>query len=324
MHFGDAVDAFLSGYFSTCRRSPKTQAAYHTDLAQLRAYIGSSETLTNIGSDALERWANELRSDGYASVSIRRKFATTRVFFSYWVRKEIIDKSPLWKIRLDLGRERLLPRSLAPSDAKRLMERVWQDVELCPPAICTPAEPRFLRLRNAAALEILFATGIRVGELVSLSLTDWQEDDKSFLIKGKGSRQRLAFLPDDRSVQAVRMYLECRRAIKLSHEALLLNASGQRISTQGIARTISDTAKLAGVSIRVTPHMIRHTVATLLLRYGADIRIVQEVLGHASIATTQRYTHVSKEHMLTALRLRHPNHHLGIVAQTCSAQMQLL
>lgn len=324
MHLGDAVDAFLSGYFSTCRRSSKTLAAYHTDLTQLQAYIGASEALTNIGSEALEHWANELRSDGYASVSIRRKFATARVFFSYWVRKETIDRSPLWKIRLDLGRERVLPRSLTPSDAKRLMERVWRDVEFCPPSICTARESRFLRLRNAAALEVLFATGIRVGELVSLSLRDWQEDDKSFVIKGKGSRQRLAFLPDDRSVQAMRMYLECRRAIRLPQEALFLNAAGQRISTQGIARIIGETAKAAGVSVRVTPHMIRHTVATLLLRYGADIRIVQEVLGHASIATTQRYTHVSKEHMLSALRLRHPNHHLGIVAEACSAQMQLI
>ena len=110
----------------------------------------------------------------------------------------------------------------------------------------------------------------------------------------------------------------------LPQEALFLNAAGQRISTQGIARIVNETATTAGVSVRVTPHMIRHTVATLLLRYGADIRIVQEVLGHASIATTQRYTHVSKEHMLSALRLRHPNHHLGIVAEACSPQMQLI
>jgi site-specific recombinase XerD len=91
-----------------------------------------------------------------------------------------------------------------------------------------------------------------------------------------------------------------------------VNAAGKQISTQGVSRVVTETAKAAGVDQRVTPHMIRHTVATLLLRYGADIRIVQEVLGHASIATTQRYTHVSKDHLFSALRVRHPNHHLQI------------
>jgi len=98
----------------------------------------------------------------------------------------------------------------------------------------------------------------------------------------------------------------------LGHDALFVNFSGRQISTQGISRVVAETATSAELAHRVTPHMIRHTVATLLLRYGADIRIVQEVLGHSSIATTQRYTHVSKEHLFTALRAQHPNHHLNI------------
>jgi site-specific recombinase XerD len=175
-----------------------------------------------------------------------------------------------------------------------------------------PNDSQFLHLRNLAAVEILFATGIRVGELVSLNIKDWLEEDASFVINGKGSRQRLAFLPDDRSLRAVRLYCTDRRQIATENEALLLNAAGRRLSTQGIARMLDLYAKKAGISVRLTPHMIRHTVATLLLRYGADIRVVQEVLGHASIATTQRYTHVSKEHMLSTLRARHPNHHLTI------------
>ena len=317
MHLNDAVEQFINGYFSTCKRSEKTQAAYKIDLAQLQGHMGGTELLAAIEPERLERWAADMRSDGYASVSIRRKFATARIFFGYWVRKGTLERSPLWRIRLDLGRERMLPRNIAGSDAKRLMEEAWRQVNLCGEAVTVPSDPRFLRLRDLAAMEILFATGMRVGELVKLRLRDWRADDGSFVVSGKGSRQRLALLPDDRSLLAAKTYISKREGMSLGHDGLLVNALGREISTQGIARVLSQTAKNAGLTNRVTPHMIRHTVATLLLRYGADIRVVQEILGHASIATTQRYTHVSKEHMLATLRARHPNYHLGIDIKGC-------
>jgi len=312
VNFPDAMEAFLSGYFSTCRRSAKTFAAYKLDLTQLKDYVGPVESLAAITADTLEKWALDMQKHEYAAVSIRRKFATARVFFSYWVRKGDIENSPLWRIRLDLGRERLLPRNLSAVDAKLFIEKAWAAIEDADRTAGKPSDSCFLRLRNLAGIEILFATGMRVGELVSLSLSDWREEDASFLVKGKGSRQRLAFLPDDRSLRAVQMYLSKRRAISGDDDAVFLNPRGKRISTQGIARVIVRSAKSAGISRRVTPHMLRHTVATLLLHFGTDIRVVQEVLGHASIATTQRYTHVSKEHMLAALRARHPSHHLSI------------
>jgi site-specific recombinase XerD len=313
MQMDEAVSAFLAGYFSTCKRSIKTQEAYRIDLGQLKMHLGAEAPLSGVGPDALECWATALQGTGYAAVSIRRKFATARVFFAYWVRKGELDKSPLWKIRLDLGREHVLPRSLTPADAKRFMEEAWRDAEVVACPAHSPADPGFLHLRNIAALEILFATGMRVGELVNLTLRDWGEDDQTFIVRGKGSRQRLAFLPDDRSFRAVQLYMTHRKAMNIGHEALFVNFAGKQISTQGISRVVAETASAAELTRKVTPHMIRHTVATLLLRYGADIRIVQEVLGHASIATTQRYTHVSKEHLFSALRARHPNHHLNII-----------
>jgi len=317
MDLKDAVEQFVTGYFSTCRRSEKTQAAYKTDLAQLERYIGGSELLASVAPEQLERWATEMSSGGYASVSIRRKFATARIFFGYWVRRGTLERSPLWRIRLDLARGRMLPRNLAASDAKRLVEQVWQRVDISNILpVCPASDPRFLRLRNLAAIEILFATGMRVGELVTLRLRDWREDDASFVVSGKGSRQRLALLPDARSLLAVKTYIAHRAGMSLGHDGLLVNATGHGISTQGIARVLAQAATAAGMTTKVTPHMIRHTVATLLLRYGADIRVVQEVLGHASIATTQRYTHVSKEHMFATLRARHPNYHLDIDTST--------
>ncbi len=312
MNFKESTEAFLSGYFSTCGRSAKTHAAYKTDLAQLTEYLGAAEALGAITADTLEKWALNMRERKYSAVSIRRKFATARVFFSYWVRKGTIENSPLWRIRLDLGRERLLPRSLSGSDAKLLIEKAWGGIGDSGKPAGKASDANFLLLRNLAAVETLFATGMRVGELVSLSLPDWREEDASFLVKGKGGRERLAFLPDERSLKAVRMYLTQRRSLAVENDAVFLNSRGVRISTQGIAKVIVHSAESSGITKRVTPHMLRHTVATLLLHFGMDIRVVQEVLGHASISTTQRYTYVSKEHMLSTLRARHPSRHLSI------------
>jgi integrase/recombinase XerD len=312
LHLSDAVKTFEAGYFSTCTRSKKTEAAYRIDLAQFQAYIGAELQIDAISPERVEAWANHLRTQRYAGVSIRRKFATVRVFFMYWVRRGILERSPLWRIRLDLGREQVLPRSLTPSDAKSLIEEIWRIGGGPEDRGRLSDNYRFLRSRNIAAVEILFATGMRVGELVKLDITDWCEADRAFIVKGKGSRQRLSFLPDDRSLTAVKSYLSRRVNSSLPHPALFVNASGARLTTQGVARMLLKTAEEAGITSKVTPHVLRHTVATLLLRYGADIRVVQEVLGHASIATTQRYTHVSKEHLVSALKLRHPNHHLNV------------
>lgn len=175
-----------------------------------------------------------------------------------------------------------MPRSLSGADTKKLIEEVWREVKTSGEPIASSRDPRFFNLRNVAALEILFATGMRVGELVELKLTDWCESEASFVVNGKGSRQRIAFLPDVRSLKAVNSYMLHRTAISLNDPAVFVNASGGKMTAQGIARMIVLTARKAAISKRVTPHMMLHTVATLLLRNGADIRVVQEILGHAS------------------------------------------
>lgn len=162
-------------------------------------------------------------------------------------------------------------------------------------------------LRNLALVDLLFATGMRVGEASALDLRDYFAKEAVFRVHGKGGRDRLAFVVDEQTVQIQRAHLEARARIKTASPALFVNASGGRLSTQGITNVIAKLRREARIRRHVTPHMLRHTVATLLLRNGVDIRVVQEFLGHASIATTQRYTHVSKEHMVRVLRKRHPS-----------------
>jgi len=138
-------------------------------------------------------------------------------------------------------------------------------------------------------------------------VVDFAVSDSCFRVKGKGGRGRLAFVGDEQALRIQREHVELRSSITSDSPALFLNASGERLSTQGIANIISQFRKDAGIERRITPHMLRHTVATLLLRNGVDIRVVQEFLGHASIVTTQRYTHITKGHLIEVLRKRHPS-----------------
>jgi site-specific recombinase XerD len=171
---------------------------------------------------------------------------------------------------------------------------------------CWSEQGTFLALRNLAIIEVMFATGLRVGELVSLSLNDFRPMERSLLIHGKGRRERLAFFVEPHSYERITAYVAARVSIATGSSALFVNASGTAISTQTVANVIRSLCVAAGVTKRVTPHTFRHTVATLLLRNGADLRVVQEILGHASITMTQRYTHVAKEHVRGALERHHP------------------
>src|SRR5688572_10345059 len=128
-----------------------------------------------------------------------------------------------------------------------------------------------------------------------------------FRVQGKGGRDRLAVLVDKATVQIQRAHIEARLKIKTRSSALFINVDGDRLSTQGITKIIARLRREARIKRHITPHMLRHTVATLLLSNGADIRIVQEFLGHRSIVTTQRYTHITKDHMTRVLRKRHPS-----------------
>jgi integrase len=162
-------------------------------------------------------------------------------------------------------------------------------------------------IRNLALVDLLFATGMRVGEVSSLNVDDFSVTELMFRVHGKGGRGRLAYVVDDQTILIQKQHLEARTQLVSESPALFLNTAGERLSTQGIANIIAQFRRDAGIERHITPHMLRHTVATLLLRNGMDIRVVQEFLGHASIATTQRYTHVVKEHLIGELRKHHPS-----------------
>ena len=324
MLLAQAIEEFFSGYFSTHERSVKTKVAYRSDLDQVAAYAGPEFLLSSVDASFIENWAADLRTRNYSPASMRRKMVVLKVFCSYLVRKGKLGESPFWRVKLSFGRMMQLPRSLNESEIRGLLVQAKQSQTAAKVSrkrnVVAKRRSKsallheYRALRNLALVDLLFATGMRVGEVSALNLDDFVVSEAYFRVKGKGGRDRLAFVVDEQTLRIQQQHLEMRSSMIAESPALFLNAMGERLSTQGIANIISQFRKDAGIERHITPHMLRHTVATLLLRNGVDIRVVQEFLGHASIATTQRYTHISKEHLVRVLRERHPSFGLRTVS----------
>ncbi len=218
-----------------------------------------------------------------------------------------LRESPFWRVKLSYGRVEQLPRALSAREMRKLLSQArkkdapapadFDGVRETPSASLRVSSAEYISLRNLALVDLLFATGLRVGEVSALNVQDFFVKEAISRVKGKGGRNRLALVVDEEAVRIKRKYLEARARTETRSPALFLNSSGMRLTTQGIANVITRLREDAGIEQHVTPHMLRHTVATLLLRNGVDIRIVQEFLGLASIAMTQRYTLVTKEHL---------------------------
>lgn len=324
MQLKEACAEFLRGYFSTHDRRKKTKSAYCSDLEQFQSFAGEALGLQMLASADIERWADHLRQEEYSPASIRRKMVALRVFCSYWMRKGVIAESPFWRVKLSFGRIEQLPRTLTKREIRALLDQarrnysiigIAQNVTGATLVRTGQSSSRSYRaLRNLALVDLLFATGMRVGEISTLDLRDFLVEEATFRIKGKGGRDRLAIVVDKETVQVQREHLKARMRIATECTALFVNYSDQRLSTQGISDVIAKLRRQAKIDRHITPHMLRHTVATLLLRNGVDIRVVQEFLGHTSIVTTQRYTHITKEHMARVLRKHHPS--LGLRTET--------
>jgi integrase/recombinase XerD len=320
MQISDASTEFLTGYFSTHDRSQKTKRAYCSDLAQFQSFVGADLGLLAFSGAVIEQWAAHLKQEGYSPASMRRKMAILKVFCAYWVRKGVLPESPFWRVKLSLGRIEQLPRSLTKREMRKLLAQARRDyyavftaeenrLEASPIATASAisSQEGYRAIRDLALVDLLFATGMRVGEVSALDVRDYLVREKMFKVQGKGGRDRLAFVVDEETLRVQREHLAARSRVKTESPALFLNASGGRLSTQGIRNVVARLRRDGRIARHVTPHMLRHTVATLLLRNDVDIRVVQEFLGHASIATTQRYTHVAKEHLIGVLRKRHPS-----------------
>ena len=220
MQLGNAIRRFERGYFATCERSQKTREAYTCDLRQFCAFAGRRRRLDLLGPEVIEQWAGHLRSAAFAPASVRRKLASLRVFFLYWTRREKIKSSPFWRLQLSLGRHEQLPRCLTRKEVKKLLSQALQAFVSSGSDEIPNTGLGFQELRNLALVDLLFATGLRVGELVSLDVDAFSNEELAYRVKGKGGRMRLAFLTQSDSTRIQRRYFGARAGIETPTSAL--------------------------------------------------------------------------------------------------------
>jgi len=294
------VEEFLTSLEVEKGYSENTRVAYKNDLGQFLAYVKKNalppvQDWGSVTKDHLVAYILSLKGEReYASTTVARKVAAIKSFFHFLVAEGFVKDDPT--ATLDSPRvKKYLPRAISQEDVERLLDAPGKS-----------DEPR--TVRDRAILELLYATGMRVSELVALNEGDVDLASASVRCFGKGGKERVIPVYP-RAVQAVEAYVTKGRVrlLRQSEEkALFLNQRGERLTRQGLWLIVKGYVRQAGIKVAVTPHTLRHSFATHMLRGGADLRNVQELLGHANIATTQVYTQVSNERLREVYDEAHP------------------
>jgi site-specific recombinase XerD len=281
----DAVDEFLRFCATERQLSEHTVLAYTADLWDFCRSVPAGSSIDSITETTLREYLAALIGvRKLSAATVRRRFACLRVFFRR-LTKLGLAKDLFGNWRLDIPRRKRLPRALSRSETSSLL------VSFAPSVHPTAARGSSLEI----AVRLMVSTGMRIGELCKLRIEDIAPDGSSLRLHGKGSRDRVAYISDVPLRRELVRLVAARRASRNRDEALFVNRHGSPMRPQSIRSKLRRYATDIGLVRRITPHMLRHTAATLLIEQGVDIRFVQRLLGHSSIATTEIYTHVSDE-----------------------------
>lgn len=277
--------------------SQHTLRAYKIDIRQFLSFMKSENCprFEDVNHLFLRKFLAFLRTRGYSKRTIARKLASLRSFYKFLCQREIVEHNPAKAVRTP-RHEKKLPHFLNINEIESLLNT---------PEGKTPSE-----LRDKAILETLYSSGIRVSELVGLNNEDVDLAARVIKVRGKGKKERLAPIGSF-AINAIQLYINARTQLKQSalggqNNALFLNKYGGRLTTRSIARILEKYLKIAGLHQDASPHSLRHSFATHLLDKGADLRAVQELLGHAHLSTTQIYTHVTTERLKQVYNNAHP------------------
>ncbi len=301
MRSGARIEAFLEMMGAERGASENTLQSYRRDLEDAAEHVDG--TLSDASSDQLRDYIASLNKRGFASSSQARRLSALRQFFKFLHAEGIRADEPTGV--LDMPRkERPLPVTLSEKDVGRLLDRAAIEVEEAE----TDAA-KFDALRMHAQIEALYATGLRVSELVSLPESVARRDERFFFVKGKGSKERLVPLTK-KAQDALKAWLAARaREPRYGESRFLFPAASEsgHLARQVFARDLKSLAARAGLpSVDLSPHILRHAFASHLLQNGADLRAVQQLLGHADISTTQIYTHVLEKRLIALVKDHHP------------------
>ena len=274
------LSKFIDYLQATKNLSPKTLSAYSSDLKQFFNY--EHDILNPDICAFISILSSNLK---LKDASIRRKIITLKNFYEYLLNNDFVSASPFKKLKFKYKQEKKLPKTLPISEISKLLNCF--DIETS--SLSTFAHKEYIR--DAALIDLLISTGIRIGEAVAITLDDIIVSERTLLIHGKGRKQRLIYISSSTTWNRLRTLIKERS--QSSNNYLFVNRYGEQITIYGVEDIYSKYAKKAQLNMKSTPHYLRHTFATNLLANGADLRSVQEILGHASVATTQIYTEVT-------------------------------
>jgi integrase/recombinase XerD len=281
----------------------KTIKSYQIDLKQFNSFVKKNQ-FEWIEKSSIENYINHMHNK-YKPKSVKRKIASLKAFFHYLEIEDIIELNPFHKIQIKYKEPFILPKTIPISNIEAIINYAYEQYKKA-----TTVYSKKAALRNILVLELLFATGMRISELCSLKAERFDLDDYIIKIYGKGSKERLIQICNVNVRRLIDKYIITIKPEE--NEYFFINRLHNRLSEQSVRYMIDDYAKKAQITQHITPHMFRHSFATLLLEEDVDIRYIQQMLGHSSITTTQIYTHTSIGKQKAILTTKHPRNKLDI------------
>jgi len=294
MQSENILEGFLNYLLIDLMLSENTIKSYEFDMQSFFTFLNTEKrAVKDVNKSDLQQYLAHLYDRGFRATTVSRHLSTIRAFYNYLLIEGQVKASPCELIESP-KLPKNLPTVLNLEEVTRLFDSFTDD---------SPND-----IRNRAMIELLYATGVRVSELLDLNLSDLYLEMGFVRCMGKGSKERIIPIGEI-AIKTLEIYLRGSRQMLLKEnkvDALFLNRLGSRMSRQGFWKILKQQARLAGIKKEVSPHKLRHSFATHLIENDADLRIVQELLGHADISTTQIYTHISKSHLKKVIEDAHP------------------
>lgn len=298
----NTLNDYIVSYLDYCRYrkrlDAKTLKAYQIDLRQYSSY--SSEIPRCFAKDTVDQFITNLHKQ-YKPKTVKRKIASLKALFHYLEYKDLLEENPFSKLEIRFREAKLLPKTIPFHSIQIFLSTMYAQKTLA-------KSDHQLRcsIRDIAVIELLFATGMRISELCSLKATDIDLQSNNVLIYGKGAKERILQIGNPEVLSALVTYQSTFEKDIAACGYFFVNRLQHKLSDQSVRFMINHYAKLAGIEQHITPHMFRHSFATLLLEQDVDIRYIQKMLGHSSISTTEIYTHVSSAKQKDILVHKHP------------------
>ena len=302
------LETLIASYMKNCesikKLDKKTLKAYRIDLAQFQTFMLAYPDFND--KNAINDYISSLH-DQYKPRTTKRKIAALKAFFHYLVYEELITTNPFDKINVKFREPQILPRTIPEPTIASFISTIYKQK-----ALANTTYQYNTILRDITIIELLFATGVRISELCTLTIQQVDLVSYKILIYGKGSKERLIQIGNDDVKKVLSEYYDVFQSDILSTGWFFINRLHQRYSEQSVRSMIVKYLKLATIDMHITPHMFRHSFATLLLEADVDIRYIQKMLGHSSIKTTEIYTSVSMAKQNNILTTKHPRNFMKL------------